>query len=186
MSDIDSALNMVEIKLCGCDGELDHNDFPEIEYTFPDGSTELLPVLCLENEIYPEDLYYEFNPVLKTLESDEEWTMFACYAGQIAEIRPGLFFYSFGDIDEIGERNFYIQGDLETVVDMLLEEWGPDAPAWEVFFKSIGQNGYPEDYEPGTLVDVTFFLPNNDSETLTVGISYNMENKELLQILRSL
>jgi hypothetical protein len=112
--------------------------------------------------------------------------MFACYAGQIAEIRPELYFYSFGDIDEIGERNFYIQGGLESVVDMLLEEWGPEAPTWEVFFKSIGQNGYPEDYEPGTLVDATFFFPNSDAETLTVGISYNMENKELLQIFRSL
>jgi hypothetical protein len=123
-------MNLVSVKLCGCDGEKDHDEFPEGEYTFPDGTKEILPVLCLENEIYPEDLYYEFYPVLKTLESDEEWTMFACYAGQIAEIRPELYFYSFGDIDEIGERNFYIQGGLESVVDMLLEEWGPQAPGF--------------------------------------------------------
>ena len=179
-------MNMVEIRHCGCDGEMQHNEYPEREYTFADGSTEYLPELCRENGIYPEGIYFEFSPVLKTLESDEEWTMFSCYAGQIAEIRPGLYFYSFGDVDEIGERNFYIQGDLALIIDMLLDEWGPDAPPWRVFFKSIGISGYPEGYQPDTLVSATSFFPSTDAKTLKVGISYNRENKELLQILRSL
>ena len=179
-------MNMVAIKVCECDGEKDHNEYPMSEYVLSDGSIEVLPELCLENELYPEDLYYEFRPVLKTLESDEEWTMFACYSGQIAEVRPGLYFYSFGDVDEIGERNFYIEGDLESIIDLLLEEWGPSAPDWESFFKTIGTNGYPEDYEPGTLVDAKYFFPHSDAESLTVGISFNTENKELRQILRSL
>ena len=180
------SMNMVEIKLCGCDGENDHIQYPESQYTFPDGTIEILPDLCLENEIYPEDLYYEFHPVLKTLESDEEWTIFECYSGQIAEVRPGLYFYSFGDVDEIGERNFYIQGDLESVIDMLLEEWGPDAPDWEKFFKSIGTSGYPDGYEPGSMVDSAFFFPLGDAETLSVGFTYDTENRELQQIFRAL
>jgi hypothetical protein len=106
-------MNLVSVNLCGCDGEKDHDEFPEGEYTFPDGTKETLPVLCLENEIYPEDLYYEFYPVLKTLESDEEWTMFACYAGQIAEVRPGLYFYSLCfSFETYGSRSIPIMYEL--------------------------------------------------------------------------
>lgn len=177
-------MNMVPVKLCDCDGELDHIEFPESQYIFPDGSVEVLPNLCFVNELYPEDLYDEFRPVLKTLESDEEWTMFACYSGQIAEIRPGLYFYSFGDVDEIGERNFYIQAKLESVVEMLLEEWGPSAPDWQTFFRTIGETGYPEGYEPGTLVDAKLFFPHSNEESLTVGISYDVEDKNLHKILK--
>jgi hypothetical protein len=178
--------NMVPVKLCGCDGDSGHEEFIEVDYQFPDGSTETLPALCPNSDLYPEELSYQFRPVVETLESDQKWTLDSYIVGLIREVRPGLYFYSFGDIDEIGERNFYIQSELEPVVDMLLEEWGPSARVWEIYFKDIGQNGYPEDYEPGTLVDITFFIPDGDAETHTVGISYNRENKELLQIFRSL
>ena len=178
--------NMASIRLCKCGGEREHSEFINVDYAFPDGSIENLPTLCFENELYPADLDHQFRPILKTLESDENWTMNSYFAGVIAQVRPGLYFYSFGDVDEIGERNFYIKSDLRSVVHMLLREWGPSASRWEALLRNVGSRGYPGGYEPGTIVNLSVFMPNTGEETLTIGFAYNMEHKELHQILREL
>ena len=178
--------NMVSIRLCKCEGEPEHSEFINVDYAFPDGSTENLPALCLENELYPADLYHQFRPVLKTFESDENWTMNSYFAGVISEVHPGLYFYSFGDVDEIGERNFFIKSDLKSVVRMLLREWGPSASRWEALLRNVGSRGYPGGYEPGTIVNLSVFMPNTGEETLTIGFAYNMEHKELHEILKAL
>ena len=186
MNELEEPDNMVSIRLCKCGGEPEHSEFINVDYVFPDGSTENLPTLCLENELYPADLEYQFRPILKTLESDENWTMNSYFAGVIAQVRPGLYFYSFGDVDEIGERNFFIKNDLKSVVHMLLREWGPSASRWEALLRNVGSRGYPGGYEPGTIVNLSVFMPNTGEETLTIGFAYNMEHNELHQILREL
>ena len=178
--------NMVSIRLCKCGGEPEHSEFINVDYAFPDGSTENLPTLCFENELYPADLEHQFRPILKTLESDENWTMNSYFAGVISEVRPGLYFYSFGDVDEIGERNFFIKSDLRSAVHMLLREWGPSCSRWESLLRNAGSRGYPGGYEPGTIVNLNVFMPHTGEETLTIGFAYNMEHKELHQILREL
>lgn len=178
--------NKVAIRVCECDGARDHAEFLESSYQFPDGTIETLYDFCPENDQLAEELYHQYKPIIKTLITDENWTMFAYYAGQIAEVRPGLYFYSFGDLDEIGERNFYIKGDLESVIEMLLEEWGEEAPPWRKLFSTIATEGYPQGYAPESMVDAKTFFPTIDEPTLEVGISYNTENEELQRILRSL
>ena len=179
-------IEKVEVKMCQCMGMKMHDDFGKSTYQFPNGTIETLHEICPENELLAEELYLLYIPILKTRESDENWTMFACYSGQIAEVRPGLYFYSFGDTEEVGERNFYIQGELESVMHMLLDEWGPSAPPWRKFLNQIGINGYPKSYEPGGMVSAADFFPTVDEPTLTVSVSFNMENTDLLRILRSL
>jgi hypothetical protein len=106
--------------------------------------------------------------------------------GLIAEVRPGLYFYTFGDIDEIGERNFFIKGDLNELIRMLLREWGPSKARWTNLLRFVGSSGYPKGYDPGTIVNINEFFPNSGEETLTLGFSYNMENKELHKIMKEL
>lgn len=178
--------NKVSIRLCKCAGEPEHSEFIQDEYLFPDGSTEKLPMICFENELYPADLYHQFRPALKTLESDENWTMYSYFQGLIAEVRPGIYFYSFGDVDEIGERNFFIKADLKSFIYMLIREWGTSSSRWAALLRNLGSRGYPGGYEPGTIVNLSVFMPNTGEETLTIGFAYNMENKELHQILREL
>jgi hypothetical protein len=178
--------NKVAVALCRCEGELEHSDFTQENYLFPDGSTESLPVLCIENELYPADLYHHFLPVLKTIESNENSAMLAYYAGLIAEVRPGLYFYAFGDVDEIGECNFYIKSDLNSVIHELLREWGPYQSNWNELLRFVGANGYPKGYEPDTIVNLSEFFPNSGEETLTLGFSYNLENKDLHKIMKEL
>ena len=178
--------NMVSIRLCTCGGEQGHSEFITVDYAFPDGSTENLPALCFENDLYSADLYHQFRSVLKTLESDENWTMDSYFAGVISEVRPGLYFYSFGDVDEIGERNFFIKSDLRSVVHMLLHEWGPSCSRWEALLRNVGSRGYPGGYEPGRIVNLSVFMPNKGEETLSIGFSYNMEHKELHEILKAI
>ena len=97
------------VKICPCNSETPHEEFIELEHHFPDGSFEMLPALCPENELLSSELYQIYKPVIKTLESNENWTNYACYAGVIAQIKTGLYFYSFGDTDEAGECNYYIK-----------------------------------------------------------------------------
>jgi hypothetical protein len=175
-----------EVKLCPCYGSTNHERFEEVDHVFPDGSIELLPTLCLENNLLPSDLFQQYKPILKTLESNENWTNFACYVGQIAEITSGLYFYSFGDIDEVGESNFYIKSDLKSILNKLISEWGPSAPPWREFLKSVGQSGYPKDYEPGSMVNHKDFFPKLDDEGLTAGITINIANPELIRVLKGL
>ena len=177
--------NSVDVRLCTCDGarthELEHED-----YTFPDGSVEKLPLICPENELLATEIYQRYRPVLKTLESNENWTMFACYSGMIAEIEPGLYFFSFGDIDEAGEGNHYLKCEISSLLERLLEEWGPSAPPWRNFLHTVGEKGLPAGYEPGSLVDHKIFFPQLDEEGLSVGMSYNLEMPELRSAMKSL
>jgi hypothetical protein len=180
-----SELNAVAVRLCACDGERTHNlEFEE--YPFPDGSVEKLPVICIENELLNTEIYQQFLPVLKTLESNENWTMFACYSGMIAQVSLGLYFYSFGDIDEAGEANHYVKCEISPLLDLLLEEWGPSAPPWREFLQSVGERGLPSGYQPGTMVDPKLFFPQLEEEGLTVGVSYNYEMSDLHAALRLL
>jgi hypothetical protein len=157
-------LNAVPVRLCTCDGARTH-DLEFEEYAFPDQTIEKLPIFCIENELLGLEVYEEFQPVLKTLESNANWTMFACYAGLIAKVSDGLFFYSFGDIDEAGENSFFVKSDISTLLGHLLDEWGPDAPSWR---------------------DHKVFFPQLDEEGLSVGMSYNYEMPDLHAALKSL
>jgi hypothetical protein len=180
-----SKLNAVPVRLCTCDGERTH-ELEFEDYTFPDGSVEQQPLMCVENELLNTEIYQRFRPVLRTLESNENWTMFACYSGMIAEISPGLYFYSFGDIDEAGEQNYFVKCDIKTLLHLLLEEWGTGAPPWRDFLRSVGEKGLPAGYQPGSMVDPTIFFPHLDEDGLTVGMSYNYEMPELHAALRSI
>lgn len=175
-----------EVKICPCEGSMEHARFELVDHLFPDGSSELLPTLCPENDLLSPDLFQQFKPILKTLESNINWTNYACYAGLIAEVSAGLYFYSFGDTDEVGESNFYIKSDLKPILDKLIGEWGPSAPPWREFLKSVGENGYPKGYQPGSMVDYQEFFPRLDEEGLTVGITYNTANSELNRLLKGL
>jgi len=155
-------------------------------YTFNDNTTEDLPVFCPENDLMREELFNQFDPVIQTFESNENWTMFSCYSGMIAEIKPGLFLYSFGDIDEVGEANFYVKSEIKELLDLLLTEWGPAAPPWREFLKSVGNSGYPENYEPGSMVDHKIFFPKLEEDGLLVGLIYNLEMTRLHQAMREL
>jgi hypothetical protein len=180
------ALMQTEVKICPCDGSIEHEKFEVVDHVFPDGSIELLPTLCPENDLLSSGLFQQYKPILKTLESNENWTNYACYAGLIAEITSGLYLYSFGDIDEVGESNFYIKSDLKPILDKLIAEWGLSEPPWREFLKSIGESGYPKGYQPGSMVEFQEFFPKLDDEGLTVGVSFNTANPELIRLLRGL
>jgi hypothetical protein len=176
----------VAVRICPCGGNQEHEEFTKSEHQFPDGTIELLPVLCHDNEFGNSEIYNRYTPILETLESNENWTMFACYSGMIAEVKPGLYFFSFGDTNEVGEENFYIKSDLKSVLELLLSEWGPAAPPWREFLGSLGKQGYPAGYEPGSMVDHKRFFPKLDEDGLTVGVSFNGENPELINLLKGL
>ena len=61
---------------------------------------------------------------------------------------------------------------------MLLCKWGPSTSRWAALLRN-GSRGYPGRDEPGTMVDLSVFMPNTGEETLTIGFSFNMEHKGL-------
>ena len=164
-----SEMNLSVVGICRCEGHRVHG-FELETHSFPDGTTENLPAMCPDNDLMRRELYKEFRPVLETLEANENWTVSTCYSGMIAEIKPGLFLYSFGDLDEIGEENFYVKTDLAVLLDSLINEWGTEAPRWREFLKRTGSNGLPSGYEPASMVDHKIFFPQFEGEGLIVGV----------------
>ena len=79
-----------------------------------------------------------------------------------------------------------IKSELKPILENLISEWGPDAPQWRTFLKSVGENGYPKGYQPGSMVDHKELFPRLDEEGLSVGFSFNMENSELKDLLKGL
>lgn len=178
-------LNLSTIQICDCEGQRTHN-FEKAVHVFSDESVEYLPIFCPDNDLSKTELFQMYRPLLQTFEANENWTMFTCYSGMIAEISSGLYMYSFGDIDEIGESNFYVKEDLNVILDKLLSEWGELAPPWRSLFRSVSESGYPKNYEPGTMVDHKVLFPNLDEPNLKVGLYFESENLEFLKALRGL
>jgi hypothetical protein len=118
--------------------------------------------------------------------------LYSVYRGQVARVEDNLYFYFFGDIDEIGESNFYIEGTLDEVIEYLLSEWGELAPDWRGLFKDWGTSGFPEGYDSDKLMAwrELFANPNPESvaelEGLEVSLFLNLEDEELVRELKKL
>lgn len=153
-------MEKIAIKVCTCEGE--HKNFPTSIYKFGEIGAVELPDLCPNSDLSQNELT-QFELLLETTEENQNWTLYSIYRGRIARIQENLFFYTFGDIDEIGESNFYIYGSLRDVVEYLLSEWGPLAPDWRQLFKNWAVNGIPDHYDPSELTYWAHFFEKPDS-----------------------
>lgn len=182
---------MQKIAINECDCEGDHEEFPRSIYNFSELGSIELPDLCVESDLSQNELS-QFKLLIETTEENQNWTLYSIYRGRIARIQENLYFYTFGDIDEIGESNFYIHGSLGEVAECLLSEWGPSAPDWRSLFKQWAIKGKPHNYESMQLVDWTevFLNPDpkiiSDLEGLQVSIYLNLDDEELTESLKKL
>ena len=147
----------IAINVCDCDGT--HEDFPVSTYRFNDAGSLELPDLCPNSDLTQNELTL-FDLLIETTEDNINSTLSSVYRGHVARIQDNLYFYSFGDIDEIGESNFYIEGSLDEVVEYLLSEWGELAPDWRGLFKDWGTNGHPKYYDSSHLIAWTEVFKN--------------------------
>ena len=182
-------MQKVAINVCGCEGE--HEDFPIGTYKFSEIGDVELPDLCPNSDLSQNELT-QFDLLLETTEENQNWTLYSVYCGRIARVQENLYFYSFGDIDEIGESNFYISGSLGEVVEYLLSEWGELAPDWRGLFKAWAVNGIPEDYDSSELNSWTYFFKNlnpeivNNLNGLEFSLHLKLEDEELKATLENL
>ncbi len=175
--------------MCDCGGE--HTDFPVSFYNFKEIGKVELPDLCPDSSLSQNELT-QFESLVETTEENKNWTLYAQYRGRIARIREHLYFYSFGDIDETGESNFYICGTLCDVLGELFNEWGSSAPDWRGLFSRWVRDGMPNEYDSNRLSKWTelFLNPDpgivKDLEGLEVGLYLNLEDEELVRELKKL
>ena len=182
-------MQKVAINICDCEGE--HEDFPTSVYRFSEIGEVALPDLCPNSDLTQNELT-QFDLLIETTEENTNSTLYSVYMGRIARIQEDLYFYTFGDIDEIGESNFYISGSLREVVEYLLSEWGELAPDWRGLFKKWTTDGIPAGYDSSSLRSWTgiFLNPDpeivNDLEGLEVALYLNIEDAELVSELKKL
>ena len=182
-------MQKIPIRVCGCAGE--HDNFPFSIYNFEEIGKVELPELCPNSDLSQNELT-QFELLIETTEENRNWALYAPYSGRVARIQKNLYFYSFGDTDEIGESNFYICGTLGDVIEELLTEWGTSAPDWRDLFKRWGRNGIPEEYDSSTLSNWTMLFTNpdpgivKDLEGLEVALYLNLEDEELVRVLKKL
>ncbi len=182
-------MQKIAINVCECDGT--HVDFPISSYRFDNLGEFQLPDLCPNSDLTQNELT-QFELLVETAEENQNWTLYSVYQGRIARVQESLYFYSFGDIDEIGGSNFYISGSLGEVVEYLLSEWGSSAPDWRGLFKKWASEGIPSEYDSSNLKSWTelFLNPDpeivNDLEGLEVSVYLNLEDQELTTELKKL
>jgi len=182
-------MQKVAINICDCEGE--HEDFPTSVYRFNEIGEVELPDLCPNSDFSQNELT-QFDLLIETTEENKNWTLYSVYMGRIARIQEDLYFYTFGDIDEIGESNFYISGSLREVVEYLLSEWGELAPDWRGLFKKWTTDGVPRGYDSNQLSiwSDLFLNPDpeivNDLEGLEVALYLDIEDEELVSELKKL
>ena len=179
-------MQKIAINVCDCDGM--HEDFPISIYRFIEAGDIALPDLCPNSDLTQNEIT-QFDLLIETTEENTNSTLYSVYMGRIARIQEDLYFYTFGDIDEIGESNFYISGSLREVVEYLLSEWGELAPDWRGLFKKWTTEGIPAGYDSSSLRSwIEIFLnPDpeivNDLEGLEVALYLNRHDEELLEAL---
>jgi len=182
-------MQRIAINVCECDGT--HEDFPISSYRFDDVGEIQLPDLCPNSDLTQNELT-QFELLIETTEENQNWTLYSVYQGRIARVQESLYLYSFGDIDEVGESNFYISGPLGEVIEYLLSEWGSSAPDWRGLFKKWATEGIPSEYDSSNLKSWTelFLNPDpaivNDLEGLEVSLYLNLEDQELTTELMKL
>ena len=182
-------MQKIAINLCDCDGT--HEDFPISTYRFNESGEIELPDLCPNSDLTQSELT-RFELLIETSEENQNSILYSVYRGYVASIQDNLYFYSFGDIDEVGESNFYIEGALEEIVEYLLSEWGELAPDWRGLFKYWGTSGLPKGYDSNELMSWTELFANPkpesvaDLEGLEVSLFLNLEDEELVRELKKL
>ena len=182
-------MQKIAINVCDCDGT--HEDFPVSIYRFNEAGDVELPDLCPNSDLTQNELT-QFDLLLETTEENKNWALYSVYRGHIARIHGNLYFYSFGDIDEVGESNFYVEGSLDEVVEYLLTEWGELAPDWRGLFKDWASNGLPKGYDSSKLSTWTDLFTHRDPETvadlegLEVSLFLNLDDDELVNTLKKL
>jgi hypothetical protein len=182
-------MQKIAINVCDCDGT--HEDFPISVYRFNEAGDIELPDLCPNSDLTQNELT-QFDLLLETTEENQNWALYSVYRGHLARIQDNLYLYSFGDIDEVGESNFYIEGSLDEVVEHLLTEWGELAPDWRGLFKAWGTNGLPKGYDSSKLTAWTDLFTNPKPESvaalegLDLSLFLNLEDIELASTLKKL
>jgi hypothetical protein len=182
-------MQKIAINVCDCDGM--HEDFPISTYRFIGGGDIALPDLCPNSDLMQSELT-QFDLLIETTEENHNSALYSVYCGHVARVEDNLYFYFFGDIDEIGESNFYIEGTLDEVIEYLLSEWGELAPDWRGLFKDWATNGLPKDYDSSKMTAWTNLFDNpkpeiiSDLEGLEVSVFLNLDDEELLSTLRKL
>jgi hypothetical protein len=182
-------MQKIAINVCDCDGM--HEDFPISIYRFIEAGDIALPDLCPNSDLTQNEIT-QFDLLIETTEENQNSTLYSVYSGRIARVQKNLYFYSFGDVDEIGESNFYISGSLGEVVEFLLSEWGELAPDWRGLFKKWATDGILAGYDSGTLRSWTELFLNPDPEIvnvlegLEVALYLNLGDEELVSELKQL
>ena len=177
-------MEKIALAICDCTGI--HSDFPETRYAFPNLDVFNLPCLCPSSDLTADELSKRFNNLIKVSICNTNATNYSFYCGQISRIEKNLYFYSFGDVDEVGENNFYIEGKLSDVVAELISELGEIGSEINEFFKNqaLGLNRT-------TLNDGLFRswkeyfgeIKNILNDDLELGIYCNLLDSELSSIL---
>ena len=177
-------MEKIALAICECTGI--HSDFPETIYTFPDLDVLKLPSLCPSSDLTADELCKRFINLIKVSICNTNATNYSFFCWQISRIDNNLYFYSFGDVDEIGENNFYVEGKLSDVFAELISELGEIGSEIDEFFKNqaLGLNG--------TTLNDGLFRPwkeyfgqikNILNDDLELGIYCNLLDSELSSIL---
>ena len=176
----------VELKNCFLEEEHEHA-IPYLEtYQWEDDSTSQLPACCVNSDLRINEFPSSIKRLIRVDTTNTESQMVSgIYSTELIEVDKGIFFTSFGDIDEAPTNCYFIKGTIsEALTEYLTYNSHLEIPFMQIFSALnkgiLDKNVLSENWVPASI-----FSANPDLEGLQICVKTSGLISELEEIINN-
>ena len=176
----------VELKNCFLEEEHEHA-IPYLEtYQWEDGSTSQLPACCINSDLRINEFPSSIKRLIRVDTTNTESQMVSgIYSTELMEVDKGLFFTSFGDIDEAPTDCYFVKGTIsEALTEYLNYDSHLEIPFMQIFSALnkgiLDKNVLSENWVPASI-----FSANPDLKGLQICVKTSGLISELEEIINN-
>ena len=176
----------VELKNCFLEEEHEHA-IPYLEtYQWEDGSTSQLPACCINSDLGISEFPSSIKRLIRVDTTNTESQMVSgIYSTELMEVDKGLFFTSFGDIDEAPTDCYFIKGTIsEVLTEYLTYDSYLEIPFMQIFC-ALNKGILDKNFLSENWVPAGIFSANPDLEGLQISVKTTGLNSELDDLINN-
>ena len=176
----------VELKNCFLEEEHEH-EIPYLEtYQWEDGSKSEIPACCVNSDLGIDEFPSSIKRLIRVDTTNTESQMVSgIYSTELMEVDKGLFFTSFGDIDEAPTDCYFIKGTIsEALTEYLTYDSHLEIPFMQIFC-ALNKGTLDKNFLSENWVPAGIFSANPDLEGLQIRVKTTGLNSELEDLVNS-
>ena len=176
----------VELKNCLLKEDHEHA-IPYLEtYQWEDGSKSELPACCVNSDLGIDEFPSSIKRLIRVDTTNTESQMVSgIYSTELMEVDKGLFFTSFGDIDEAPTDCYFIKGTIsEVLTDYLTYDSHLKIPFMQIF-SALNKGILDKNFLSENWVPAGIFSANSDLGGLQLSVKTTGLNSELDDLINN-